>query len=589
MAATLTIANTVPGYKFQPYQIFSGTAAGATSGNNPIQLNDVQWGEAIPEASRTSFISDLISEGIIANGTYSSAADVAVAIHDANIGDDSTKAQKLAEVAKKYATVAAANEVEVAAGDTTAVFNNLDDGYYLIVNTAKAADETTDNGKKVYEFSDLMMEIVGNATVNSKASDTPVVEKKIDTGATAGQIDSTDVDENTASIGDIVPYVIEGNLPQTYARYKTYYYEFSDTLSDGLTYVSADDASTTDVVEHALKVFIQNGTADPVDITSKVTGTVGAITINGQNISVKFNNLKAFDADDNDITIDANTKFIVKYYAKVNTSAVIDGPNPNTVKLIFSNDPNKGGSGEPGTPDNPTGESPEDKVETYVTDLRIYKTDGTKKLTGAKFTITGEGVKTVVTTGTRFTEDDDANPAFYKLSDGSFTQTAPTEDTRSKYDTTDYGKKFKKEAFTDEAITKGASTTVTGFVGEDGKLNFKGLNAGVYTITEDVAPNGYNRIDPFYVKISFDSTNKTWKAEACTAEGVVYQESDTEHHHVYNQGTDKVIEITVVNHSGTELPSTGGMGTTILYIGGSILVLAAAILLITKRRMSSED
>ena len=48
--------------------------------------------------------------------------------------------------------------------------------------------------------------------------------------------------------------------------------------------------------------------------------------------------------------------------------------------------------------------------------------------------------------------------------------------------------------------------------------------------------------------------------------------------------------ITITNsNDGTELPSTGGMGTTILYIGGSILVLAAAILLITKRRMSAED
>jgi len=36
-------------------------------------------------------------------------------------------------------------------------------------------------------------------------------------------------------------------------------------------------------------------------------------------------------------------------------------------------------------------------------------------------------------------------------------------------------------------------------------------------------------------------------------------------------------------------PSTGGMGTTILYIGGSILVLAAVILLVTKRRMSADE
>ena len=45
----------------------------------------------------------------------------------------------------------------------------------------------------------------------------------------------------------------------------------------------------------------------------------------------------------------------------------------------------------------------------------------------------------------------------------------------------------------------------------------------------------------------------------------------------------------VTNNKGAELPSTGGMGTTILYIGGSILVLAAAILLVTKRRMNAGE
>ena len=43
----------------------------------------------------------------------------------------------------------------------------------------------------------------------------------------------------------------------------------------------------------------------------------------------------------------------------------------------------------------------------------------------------------------------------------------------------------------------------------------------------------------------------------------------------------------IVNHSGTELPSTGGMGTTILYVIGAILVIGAGILLVTKKRMNA--
>ena len=50
-----------------------------------------------------------------------------------------------------------------------------------------------------------------------------------------------------------------------------------------------------------------------------------------------------------------------------------------------------------------------------------------------------------------------------------------------------------------------------------------------------------------------------------------------------------VVTTTVINNSGAQLPSTGGIGITISYIAGSILVQAAAILLITKRRMGAND
>ena len=49
---------------------------------------------------------------------------------------------------------------------------------------------------------------------------------------------------------------------------------------------------------------------------------------------------------------------------------------------------------------------------------------------------------------------------------------------------------------------------------------------------------------------------------------------------------DGTVEINVVNHSGAVLPSTGGIGTTIFYVVGGVLVLAAIILLVTKKRMS---
>ena len=47
-----------------------------------------------------------------------------------------------------------------------------------------------------------------------------------------------------------------------------------------------------------------------------------------------------------------------------------------------------------------------------------------------------------------------------------------------------------------------------------------------------------------------------------------------------------VAQVKIVNQSGTELPSTGGMGTTMFYLIGGIMVLAAVVLLVTRRRMA---
>ena len=68
-----------------------------------------------------------------------------------------------------------------------------------------------------------------------------------------------------------------------------------------------------------------------------------------------------------------------------------------------------------------------------------------------------------------------------------------------------------------------------------------------------------------------------------------------------NTQTEKTIEVNVdietiaatavvvVNKAGTELPSTGGMGTTVFYVLGAVLVVGAGVLLVTKKRMSQSE
>ena len=98
-----------------------------------------------------------------------------------------------------------------------------------------------------------------------------------------------------------------------------------------------------------------------------------------------------------------------------------------------------------------------------------------------------------------------------------------------------------------------------------GKFTIKGLDSGTYYLTETAAPAGYNKLaNPVKVTI------------------------DTEGNVTVGDATDATEEVQVKNSTGTELPSTGGMGTTIFYVVGAILVLGTAVLLITKKRMSAD-
>lgn len=105
----------------------------------------------------------------------------------------------------------------------------------------------------------------------------------------------------------------------------------------------------------------------------------------------------------------------------------------------------------------------------------------------------------------------------------------------------------------------------------NGAANFAGLAAGAYELEEISAPEGYNKLNGT-VSVVLESVTAT-EAEAI-ANGLADLETrlvDTEE---------------VANYSGNLLPETGGIGTTIFYIAGAVLVIGASVLLITRRRMA---
>lgn len=125
-----------------------------------------------------------------------------------------------------------------------------------------------------------------------------------------------------------------------------------------------------------------------------------------------------------------------------------------------------------------------------------------------------------------------------------------TEATKMYYKWNDTNKKVEWVADKSQATSKTTD--------ENGVASFDGLADGTYYLEETEAPAGYNKLtQPVEVTVNGGDTESKLSVTA-----------------------------KVANNTGALLPSTGGMGTTIFYVLGSVLVLAAVVLLVTKKRMS---
>ena len=123
----------------------------------------------------------------------------------------------------------------------------------------------------------------------------------------------------------------------------------------------------------------------------------------------------------------------------------------------------------------------------------------------------------------------------------------------------------------------GDTTTVTAITTDStGRFTLQGLDADTYYLVETAAPAGYNMLkDPIQVVIDSNSDS----AQTTQNNGSI----------TLRQNGDEVDEIDVQNNTGSELPSTGGIGTYIFYIAGAILVLGAAIVLIARKRSAATE
>ena len=181
-------------------------------------------------------------------------------------------------------------------------------------------------------------------------------------------------------------------------------------------------------------------------------------------------------------------------------------------------------------------DSTEDHTDTYNAKITVTKQDGAGNALG--------GAGFVLHNGTGYYK---LNPATPATSDAPAAPASITWYVLGENETLE-------AAIDDGKITQYVSDATTGVV-----PSFTGLVDGTYTLIESQVPAGYNK-----------AADSTFTIAA----------------HDY-EGTNLQLTSTVVNNAGAELPSTGGIGTTIFYVVGGLLAVGAAIILVSRRKAES--
>lgn len=431
--------------------------------------------------------------------------------------------------------------------DGTVTLDSIAHGYWLIADTTADIPE----GATADRTSTLVILDTSTVTVTAKNKDMTITKDITNT-------EPTNVSDH--NIGDTVNYTIVATIDPNMAQYDpaTYKYIITDTLSKGVVYDldPTNDALEDFDINNVEQVKTMMGLTIRLD--NDGNGTIDAGE--GQDISEYFTVELLKDPDLNDgftFTITGNTSgdhiwaksgktgnVIVNYNAIVNKFAVVGGDgNPNEVDLEFSNNPNT----------DSTGETPKDIVTSFTYQLNVTKVDGKDESVTLK----------------------DARFALYRLVDDTVNGGQKKE-----YVLIDANNKVSGWQDTLPTVTLDEKTVNGNIVTDgNGKMSVSGLDAGTYYLTECVAPDGYNLLDKD-VKIKITAEYSP-DGKTITKLTVTVDDTETSNGNV----ASGVLEVTVKNFSGIELPGTGGIGTTIFYTLGGLLAVGAVVLLVTKKRV----
>lgn len=547
---SITIHNDKTGHTYEAYQIFAGTVSddetdGETDGG-PM-LGDITWGSGVDGGA---LLAALKAANAGKYGVCTTAADVAEALGTENA--TAADAAAFADIAAQHLTATVAGTATAPNDDGNYIIQGLPAGYYLVKDQDGSLEGDADTA------TDYIVQVLGNVTMEPKDSDIPTLEKKV---AEQGKGDEGKYDLDGGygtyyndvadwNIGDRVPFKLIGSIPDMDA-YDTYQYIFHDTISDGLTL----DIGSFDVY------VAQEKNQDPVALGwTEIPAANYELTQTADGFTLTIDNLKNFPY----VNDDGRNYILVFYDAVLNENAEIGLPgNENSAYLEFSNNPNGDG----------TGRTEDDKVIVFTYELDGTKVDGETQaaLQNAQFVLlNGAKSEAAVVVDGKVTEW----IKFGTQADG----------TKLEIPTTYEGWTALAQKHNGLILTSD----------ENGLFSIAGLDDGTYFLREIQAPNGYNLLeDDVKLDISATTANgQEWAGDPATALtnlNMTITVGEAEPTQVRGDLEGGTVGVTVENNQGATLPETGGMGTTLFYIIGGLLVVGAGILLVVRIRMKAHN
>lgn len=432
-----------------------------------------------------------------------------------------------------YKIAAAVDNLTEKTITTNGKASDLKHGYWLFVTKADTINEGEAGTSPIFT-------VVGNTPVKiTEKTGIPTVEKKIVSDADSKEHDAAD-----SQIGQDVTYNLYGTVAENFDKYDTYFYQFSDKISKGLT------------LQKGAKVYLYENRTDAKGDLARAKGT--DITANfkeetpaeaaedgSKTTTWTCDNLKMVS----DVTKDSY--IVVSYKAQINKDAVVAGTegNENTVTLNYSNNPMT----------STRGETQPDTVKDYTYGLKINKVDlGTEKaLKDAKFTITTNG-------------DESSTNVKYVKEDGTLSDAEVVLSTDA-----------------------------------DGVIRLTHLDAGVYTVREVTPPSGYTAVNPFTFEIKPTMTDDGPEAGLTELKGALTTDQGGkviagitdgnagDNNLTAKPGSEKdedgIFNITVGDTKQVGLPLTGLNGVTFTWIAGGAVLCIGVAHLIRSRKQAEES